>query len=202
MKFSELQRRLKHLGVNIDERTFNNWRKEGFITGPEYIPKRRRPRGRPSAKKDIKIPGPSFEWPIETSEEVAAVWALKEAKLYRTSPDPKTILRVKHKAKELHNLYTKNLNLSNLPGDEYRKDITPDGEDRTFFHSYDLQPLLVLWIVTTEKVRHNIPLQEKRLVTFHWVRETVEGRSKLVFHGVTLEESSKDEMRLNLSRAA
>lgn len=199
MKFDELQERLKKLGVAISERTLNSWREAGFLTGPKLIEKPRRSRGRPAGKQDEKTPGPSYEWPPETLEEAAAVWALKNSDIYRRRPDPNTILRVKHKAKELHERYTVTLDLKDLPGDEYRKDVTPNGVTGTFFFSYDLHPLLVLWIAAVEKVRHNIPINENRLVTFCWVKEEVQGETKLAFRGVELEESDENELKISLA---
>jgi hypothetical protein len=131
---------------------------------------------------------------------VAAVWALRNSDIYKRRPDPATILRVKHEAAKLHERYTITLDLESLPGDEYRTDITPNGETRTFLHSYDMQSLIIVWITAVEKVRHNIPIQNNRLVAFCWMRETIAGKPKLTFKGVKLEESEENELHLFLFR--
>lgn len=200
MKFKELRQRLKKLGVDVTDRTLISWREAGFITGPTLEEK---PPRRPGRKKAdyVKKPGPNYKWPSETLKEAAAVWALKNSDIYLRRPDPETILRAKHKATELHKRYTVTLDLESLPGDEYRTDVTPNGETRTFLHSYDLQSLIVVWITAVEKVRHNVPIREDRKVTFDWARETVQGEANLMFRGVRLEESDSNDLDLFLYRA-
>ena len=128
------------------------------------------------------------------------MWALRNSDIYQRRHDPENILRAKHKATELHERYTVTLNLESLPGDEYRTDVTPNGETRTFLHSFDLQSLIVVWITTVEKVRHNVPIREDREVTFDWARETLQGEAKLTFRWVRLEESDSNDLHLFLYR--
>ena len=187
MEFEELQVRLRQIGVVVKDGTLRRWATTKLIAGPERFSK-------PGTQGQFR------DWPEEAVEDAAAVWALKNLDTYWANPNHDTIRRVKHKAKELHELYTKHLTLDKLPGDEYRNDVTPKGEAGTFVHSYDLHPLIVLWITSVEKARHKVAIKENRSVTFCWKREEVQGQPKLTFRGAKLEESDKNELHISLSR--
>jgi len=187
MEFEELQVRLRQVGVVVKDGTLRRWATTDLIDGPKRFSKQRRR-------------GQFWDWPEQSVEDAAAVWALKNLDTYWANPNHDTIRRVKNKAKELHELYTRHLTLDKLQGDEYRKDVTPEGETGTFVHSYDLHPLIILWIITVEKVRHKAAVEEKRLLTFCWMKQTVQGQAKLTFRGVKLEKSDQNELKLFLSR--
>jgi hypothetical protein len=189
MEFEELQVRLRQIDVVVKDGTLRRWATTKLIAGPERFSK-------------SGTQGQFWDWPEEAVEDAAAVWALKNLDTYWANPNHNAIRRVKHKAKELHELYTKHLTLDKLAGDEYRKDVTPKGETGTFFHSYDLHPLLIIWITTIEKVRHKVAIKENRLVTFCWVKEKVQGETKLAFHGVKLGESDKNELKISWTRSS
>ena len=185
MNFREVQLRLNQLGVVIKDGTLKRWATVKLIAGPvrDSQPGRR---------------GARWIWPEEAIEDAAAVWALWHLETYLARHSRETIERVKYEAKELHQKYTDNLRLEGLPGDEFRKAYDPKGVKGTYLLSYMLHPLVILWITSIEKVRHNVPIRQNRKVIFDWAKETVHGEAKLTFYGVRLEESNSNEVALLL----
>jgi GNAT superfamily N-acetyltransferase len=184
VEFQKLQLRLRELGVDVPDDTVRRWATTKLITGPTRYSK--------SGQR-----GQFRDWPEESVEEAAAVWALKNLDTYLgASPNHDTIRRVRHLASEIHHRLTKETVLgSSLESILHiKKDVTPKGEKRDFICSYDLHPLIELWIASIEKVRHKIPISEPRRVIFLWLHFLGDG--KCTFRDVALEESAKLELSL------
>jgi hypothetical protein len=72
----------------------------------------------------------------------------------------------------------------------------PDGRRGTVFGGWDLHSLVITWIASLEKVRHDKSLFEPMIVSFNWNWHVVgeDGRESLImkFDGVTFEPSDTD----------
>jgi len=202
-----LIKRLHRLGINdISEDALQKWAYHGLI-----------PRSEPVEK--YRGPGHSTEYPEQTVEEAAAVWYIRKALGERNTPW-KDVKRARHVAKEYHKALMTDFDACNK---FWRSDVSPtpspialslseesqqhfvheDGTGvGTYTHSYDLHPLIVLWICTVEKVkyirkekggRHNILIDTPVRVSFDWA--ATEGG--LQFRGTHAEKAKQDTVTIH-----
>jgi len=80
MRPKQLQGRLKKLGVSVTMETLQKWAKQGLITG--WSPKPKNKRGHPKDDpndpyRKRKGPGRRTDWPENTVEDAAAVYAVR-----------------------------------------------------------------------------------------------------------------------------
>jgi hypothetical protein len=71
----------------------------------------------------------------------------------------------------------------------------PDGRRGTMLGGYKISRLIVNWIVTLEKIRHNESLFEPKKVVFNWCDDVAPGgKVRTLFKGVTLEPSDRNTL--------
>jgi len=195
VRIDEVEKRLRSLGITEAElpiNTVRRWSAAKLLPKPESI--YHAPEGGP---------GRYGEWPPETVEQAAAIH------MARNSLETATIKRVKltmlKEAKRLVDGFYAFVDEFNRTGDPQvllkfdtlQKEVElPDGKRGVVFGGWDFNTLVVTWIATLEKVRHNQPLFEPKTVRFSWnwhvVREFGLEDLKIMYDGVTFESSDED----------
>lgn len=179
MNIEEIITRLHTLGVDIPPGTLRRWAAEGLISAPQRT---QNPHGR----------GRLSDWPETTVEEAAACWALRHFNTRWATPTVDAIKRTRRLVGKLRE----------TPFDILKAGLKPDGNRAMFFFSYELHPLIVLWVTTVEKARHGWPIQKPAQVTFAWTIEGTPqaGTLKHTLVGVTLEAADRDVLQIHSER--
>jgi len=206
-----LQKRLKGLGVDIPDRTLRHYVSKGIVTGPKHESKKTQKRtGRPisaykqGANDDAFAkgrPGRFYNWPEVAVEQAAAAWAVQNLDTYREPHTLDTVLRTKHQAQELHEMFTTNMDLDQF-NRVYQRDFNPKGEPGPYLISYEKHPLLTLWITALEKARHKKLITKPCNVIFDVAIEgsMADGTFRSAFRGVRFEDSDQDALTWNMYR--
>lgn len=148
--------------------------------------------------------GAVWNWPEKTVEDAAAVWVIRELKPdeFWTPPSTITLKRIKFEA---NNIYQKYRSDPESYKCFFRKQFDPEGNVGAYLISYDLNPFVVSWIATVEKVRRKKSIFEPAKVVFNWKYhlgyENGNESLKLEFEDVTLEPSDYDTVTMRVSNS-
>jgi len=181
MDHDELTERLSEVGLgpkDLPRSTLRNWAREGLI-----------PRSTPYSKLGRR--GRFRNWPEETVEEAAAVWALRNPKRDRfyAKPTLDTIRRVRSEATWVHKKFkTDPVHQKGV----YQEFYNTRGERHSYLRSYDLHDFIVTWIVTIEKVRRKKSVHEPANVIFNWRWHVGQGNKEELICEVILIRSTED----------
>jgi hypothetical protein len=179
MNIEEFTARLRKLGLDIPAGTLRRWAAEGLISPPQRT---QNPHGR----------GRLSNWPEATLEEAAACWAVRHFNTRWATPTTDAIRQTRQLAEKIRE----------TPFDVLKAEIKPDGSRGMFFFSYEMHPLVVLWVTAVEKARQGWAIQKPALVTFDWTIEGTPqaGTLKVTLVGVTLEAADKDVLQIKTKR--
>jgi len=179
MNIEDITTRLHSLGVDIPPGTLRRWAAEGLISPPQRT---QNPHGR----------GRLSDWPEASVEEAAACWALRHFNTRWATPTVDAIKRTRRLVGKLRD----------TPFDILKAGLKPDGSRAMFFFSYELHPLIVLWVTAVEKARRGWHIQKPAQVTFAWTIEGTPqaGTLKHTLVGVTLEAADRDVLQIHSER--
>jgi len=197
----------KLVGVKIPEGTIRQWVHQELISGPKSY-------GLNSRR------GCFYNWPWETVTEAAVIYTLRHAEIpwARTIKGRGRVTTARLLAtKKIADRYYTAINEFSETGDlavflekYYSLNnpapsfFLPPGVKGVMFGGADLQPLVVYWIVTLEKVRHNKPLSEPIRVIFnvksHFIDENGNELWRPVYDGITFESSDDNLVKVLLSK--
>jgi hypothetical protein len=195
-----LHKRLSALGITIPEGTLRRWVHEGILPRPGSLHK-----GKGGGA------GRFSDWPEETVERAAVVYSLRHSDTRWAKPTAQAIIETKKVVDEFYTIIRESDETSdvNLPDRLFSLLTwveTSDGKRGMMYASYDLHPLVVIWIAILEKIRNNKLLSEHYKATFRWTRRSVKTESgevfRLVYKGVTLATSDRDSFGFTFDRAA
>jgi hypothetical protein len=204
MNMCELVAELQKLvGTKIPPGTLRRWAYEGLIRG-----------SKPEGQKGKR--GSFDAWPSETVEDAAAIYTLRHSHLPWTKPNtPKAKLLA---AKKIVDQFYASFDYFRKAGDlkvlmdQFDKLLKPapalfflpQSVNGVMFGGLELEPLVVTWIVTLEKIRHNKPLSEPIGVIFnvksHVLAENGSEVFKPAFQGITFEVSDTDRIGILFGR--
>jgi hypothetical protein len=149
------------------------------------------------------------DWPEEAVERAAVVYVLRHSDTRWAKPTTQAIIETKKVVDKFYAIIreceeTSDVNLPDRLFSLLTWVETSDGKRGTMYASYDLHPLVVIWIATLEKIRNNKPLSERYKATFRWTRRSVKTESgevfRLVYTGVTLVTSDRDSFGFTFDR--
>jgi hypothetical protein len=187
MDSDELVSQLHNLGIDVPKGTLRRWASEGLIKGPAPV-------GRKGKR------GRFMSWPLETVGQAAATHIIRN--YFGPKKKIKTLLEVKELADRFYAIVN-----------EFRETEDPrvleklnkllvlgklaDGAEGYVYGSAELHPLVILYIVTLQKIRANKPLFEPIKVVFNWNQHLIrdeDGREsfKLRYDGVSFKESDQN----------
>jgi hypothetical protein len=183
------------LGIEIPKGTLRRWAFENLI-----------PSSKPKGQKGRR--GRFVSWPQDTVEQATAVYVLRNTKIPWAKTTRETLLAAKSVVDRFYALisdFCETENQSVLRKfNELLKPIesaffaAPEGKGY-MYGGVTLNPLVVTWITTLEKVRHNRPVFEPATVVFNWNWHVVlEGGEELLkkkYDGVSFEPSDGDTIR-------
>lgn len=195
-----LHKRLSALGITIPEGTLRRWVHEGIVPRPSSLHK-----GKGGGA------GRFSDWPEETVERAAVIYVLRHSDTRWAKPTTQAIIETRKVVDNFYDIIRESEETDdvNLPDSLFAL-LTwvelSDGNRGMMYASYELHPLVVIWITTLEKIRNNKPLWEHYKATFHWTRRSDETESgeivRLVYQGVTLAKSDRDSFGFTFDRAA
>jgi hypothetical protein len=177
----------KILGVEVPKGTLRRWAHEGLIPSPQPI-------GRKGER------GRFVSWPQETVEQAAAVYIVRKSSRLLWAKTTKDVLLA---TKDVVDRFYATINEFVETGDtnvlqkldDLLKPVKSslfrsDGGTGCMIGGLALNPLVVTWIATMEKIRNEKPVYAHMRVCFHWNRHLVteggEETHKLKYDGVTL----------------
>jgi len=194
-----LHKRLSALGITIPEGTLRRWAYEGILPRPGSLHK-----GKGGGS------GRFSDWPEETVERAAVVYVLRHSDTKWAKPTAQAIIETKKVVDKFYDVIRESEETSDVNIlDRLSALLTwvemSDGKRGMMYASYDLHPLVVIWMATLEKIRNNKLLSEHYKATFHWTRRSDETESReivrLDYQGVTFATSNRDSFGFTFDRA-
>lgn len=172
MRLEQIQDKLKELGIEKPLGTLRRWASEGLVPSPN---KYQNPNGR----------GQLSDWPEEFIWEAAAVEVIKKYKFKWSKSTPEAIKEARRIAKEI---------VSKIENPKYTLPASSgsdsSGQEGYFIHSKELQELILMWIITVEKVKQGWPIEKPAKVRFITTGKNKNGVGEVKYRGVHLEEST------------
>ncbi len=193
MNTEELISRLRTiLTVEVPAGTLRRWAYEGLI-----------PHSQSTGHAGKR--GRFVSWPAETVEQASAVYVLRHAKIPWAKTDKKTLLAAKEVVYRFYAIIQKFretedpdllFGFGKLLAPVASPLFVPKGMRGHMYGGVTLNPLVVTWIATLEKIRHARAVYTHLEVIFNWnhhiMRENGEERRKLKYDGVTFASSQSD----------
>jgi len=189
----ELVSRLRTiLGIEIPKGTLRRWAFENLI-----------PSSKPKGQKGTR--GRFVSWPQDTVEQAVAVYVLRHTKIPWAKTTREPLLAAKSVVDRFYAVIS-DFCETEIPNVLRKLDELLEPVESSFFAAPEgkgymyggvtLNPLIVTWITTLEKVRHNRPVFEPAKVVFNWnwhvVHEGGEDLLKMKYDGVSFEPSDGD----------
>ncbi|MGB7901435.1 MAG: hypothetical protein WCG09_03220 [Halobacteriota archaeon] len=175
----------KILDVEVPKGTLRRWAWQGLIPAPKPI-------GRKGER------GRFVSWPLETVEQAAAVYVVRHTDVRWAKTTKDALLAAKDVADHFYATINKFVETGDtntlLKLNHFLKPAKAPlfaSDGGVGWHGgFALHPLVVTWIATLEKIRHNQPVYEPMSVRFHWnYHLVIEGGQEILkirYDGVTL----------------
>ena len=154
-----------------------------------------------------------MEWPEETAEAAALVWAVRNSvyltptrelssqsnvKIKQRQVPIPVVKRLQQEGSSLHTLLTTDCKEA---ARLFRTCLYPNGFHRPIaiavspLKGKTLHPLVVLWIAAIEAVRHDMPVGKPVSLEYSW---TIKEDGQTEFRGMSAQETHSTEMRLEV----